>query len=354
MVEEEKEIKIKEWNGDLTLKYLYREYYSLNPPLIIPKDIERREFAFQPFEKQSYVRHLSFDSLKKLYDYLIKNTPRHVYYSIAVYDLPEAGSMEEKGWKGSDFLFDIDLDHEKDCIMKNDITDDSCIEKGLKYAETIGYIINNYFGGTYQIYFTGNRGYHVRGFCELCKQLGREERSEIAKFIMAQDLDIDIIFPKSSKGKKPALPTVKDPGWRGLIANFGIKEVSKEDINNAVQNIRVEIDSMVTQDPSRLTRIPGTLNGKSSLLVLPVCGEFKLGKWVSPFYGEVDVKAKLDLDNIRILGYDVKFNKNEELSLPSQQAIYLATKGYLVITGGKIVVRKNTGWWPIQGCNWNS
>ncbi len=354
MSQEEKEIKIKEWRGEQTLKYLYKEYYSLMPPLILPKDIERREFAIQPFDKQSYIRHLSFNNQQEFYDFLIKNSPKHVYYSIGIYDLPEANSMEEKGWKGSDLLFDIDLDHDISCQTQDDITDDSCIEKGLKYAETIAHMIDNFFGGYHQIYFTGNRGYHVRGICENCRLLEREERAEIAKFVMAQELDLEIIFPKSSKGKKAALPSPKDPGWRGLIASYGIKDVNAEELKNAVENIKVNIDSMVTQDPSRLTRIPGSLNGKSSLLVVPICGEFKVGKWLSPFYGEMEVKALKDLQKIKILGTNIEFKKDEELSLPSQQAIYLATKGYLNILGGNLVVRKNTGWWPIQGCNWNS
>lgn len=352
--EVEKEIKIKEWKENSSIKYLYKEYYSLLPPLILPKDLSKREFAFQPFDKQSYVRHISFDDPRKLYEYLIKNTPKHVYYSIGIYDLPEANSMEQKGWRGSDLLFDIDLDHEKDCLIVEDITDDSCIEKGLKYTETISNIITNYFQGYYQVYFTGNRGFHVRGICELCKQLGKEERSELAKFVMAHDIDFSILFPKPVKGRKPALPSIKDPGWRGLIASFGIKDLNESELKNAVENIKVPIDSMVTQDPSRLTRIPGTLNGKSSLLVIPVCGEFKPGKWLSPFYGDIDVKAIKDLENIKILGLNLNFKKSEELNLPAQHAIYLATKGYITILEGKIIVRKNTGWWPVQGCNWNS
>ncbi|MDP8003030.1 MAG: DNA primase small subunit PriS [Caldisphaera sp.] len=351
---EAKEIKLKKW-GNESLKYLYKEYYSLNPPLILPKDIKNREFAFQLFESTSYVRHISFDNERKFLEYLTKNVPKQVYYSIAVYDLPEASTMEEKGWRGSDLLFDLDLDHMKDCKIVEDIADDECIENGIKYVNTISLIVDNFLGGYTQIYFTGNRGYHVRGFCDYCKQLGKDERIEIANFIAAQGIDLDLIFPKSSKAGKAAKPNKDDPGWRGLIARNGLKdEFDGEDIINIVKSIKVDIDIMVTQDPSRLTRIPGTLNGKASLLVVPICGEFKMGKWLSPFSGNLDVKAEKELNEMKILGQKVSFKEKEDLNLPAQLAIFLFTKKYINVIGGDVVVRKNTGWWPIQGCNWTS
>ncbi|MEB2793764.1 MAG: DNA primase small subunit PriS [Caldisphaeraceae archaeon] len=351
---ESKEIKIKRQRG-IHLKALYSEYYSLIPPLLLPKDINKREFAFQPFEFNSYVRHISFENKEAFYKYMIENTPRQAYYSIARYDLPEANRMEEKGWRGSDLLFDIDLDHLPGCELNKEIIDDNCIMKGLEHANRIAHIIKNYLGGTYQIYFTGNRGYHVRGMCEQCIYLGREERAEIANFIAAKDLDIRLIFPIAKKGRKIAKPTPSDPGWRGLIAKAGIgDEVKEESIMDAVSKMKVDIDAMVTQDPTRLTRIPGTINGKASLLVVPVCRDFKIGRWLSPFSGSLEVTSKKDIDNIKILGINLSMRRGEGLSLPSQLAIYLATKGYVEVLEGEVVVRKNTGWWPIQGCDWTT
>jgi len=104
-------VEVRGWRGEESLRELFKAYYALDPPLVLPGDIIRREFAFQPFGLESYVRHLSFKDETSLRAYIKSKTPKHAYHSIAIYELPEAPSMEEKGWLGSDLLFDLDLDH---------------------------------------------------------------------------------------------------------------------------------------------------------------------------------------------------------------------------------------------------
>src|SRR5699024_11788069 len=40
-----------------------------------------------------------------------RERPRHVYFSAGRYDDPAANAMDEKGWQGSDLVFDLDADH---------------------------------------------------------------------------------------------------------------------------------------------------------------------------------------------------------------------------------------------------
>jgi len=102
---------------------------------VLPGDIIRREFAFQPFGLESYIRHISFKDEASLRMYIKSKTPKHAYHSVAIYELPEAPSMEEKGWLGSDLLFDLDLDHPGLCGSQ--VIDDHCLVEGFKKAQLI-------------------------------------------------------------------------------------------------------------------------------------------------------------------------------------------------------------------------
>ena len=346
------EIRVRRWEGLPSLKELFKAYYELDPPLVLPQDMARREFAFQPFDIESYVRHLSFGSEADLRAYLRSRPPRQAYHSVAIYQLPEAPSMEEKGWLGSEILLDIDLDHYDFC---QGVMDDRCLERGFEEARKAAKIIRKATGGRALIYFTGHRGFHVRVKCDDCLQLGKDERRELARFVRAEGLDLSLIFPRAGP-YRPSKPSPQDPGWRGLIAELYGDAIEGDDWLRSLRSARlgVDIDSMVTEDPSRLTRIPGTLNGKGALLVAPLCeGEaFKPGKWLSPFHGEAECRAVKSLDQTKILGYSVGFSEGEELSLPSGLALFLWLLGYVEIEGGTFVVRDNTGWWPVQGCDW--
>jgi len=80
--------------------------------------MEFREFTLQPFDSETYVRHLSFRSPEELRRYVVQKPPLHLYYSSAVYLQPSAPSMEEKGWRGSDPLFNIDADQIPGCSVQ--------------------------------------------------------------------------------------------------------------------------------------------------------------------------------------------------------------------------------------------
>lgn len=334
-----------------SLKDLYYSYYALRPRIILPPDIERREFAFQLWETDSYVRHLSFENVDEVLDYLAEKAPRQAYYSIAVYQLPEASSMEEKGWLGSELMFDIDSDHLPGC--EGSVLNDECLVRAAREADKLLKILKRDFGVEGKAAFTGNRGFHITASCEWCMSLGNKERRLIANYVMGRGLDIAKLIPRPRKGLEAAAPSPQDPGWRGWIAqklgsrggeplrNYGGHEI----IEALLNEVTVEVDVQVTQDISRLERIPFTLNGKASMLAVPVRdpASFRPDRTLSPFRGEVTVKALTDVDT-KLMGVEVRLREGEEADLPAYVGVALASLGLLALVGGEIVVRKDPGW----------
>jgi DNA primase small subunit len=343
--------KIKRWEGAATLKALYKVYYSKTPRLKPPSEIQRREFAFQLFEFESYVRHISFRDPGELRSYLEANAPRHAYYSVALYQLPDAKSMEEKGWLGSELLVDIDVDNLSGCrelraVSGLDLVDDTCLMEGFKAALRVRRILHRDLGVSTRVYFSGSRGFHIIGYCDYCLTLGREERSEIASYIAGVDLKLEHLIPLKPKRGAPATPTADDPGWRGLIGEYlasrgpgVVLEIGEDDLRAIVEELRVPIDMQVTRDPSRLARIIGSINGKSSLLVVEVEDEsFNPTLDLSPFRGEVTVRANVDLEDATILGLKIGFRRGETVDLEAPIALLLASKGIVTPMSGEVWV----------------
>ncbi len=343
--------------GGLDLKGLYHAYYSLRPPIGEPPRIQHREFAFQYFDSDTYHRHLSFDSIDAVLDHMIERPPRQAYYSVSLYELPEAKSMEEKGWMEAPLFFDIDVDHYDGC--GSPVPTDDCLLRGLEDAYRIVMIARRDLGaGEARVYYTGHRGFHVIVECPGCERLGRDERREIARYIAALDFEPSIVFPaRPPRGFEPAAPTPGDPGWRGWIAG-GLEDSHPslvralgrrwvDEVYRIVEGLRVDIDLQVTQDPTRLTRLPGTLNGKASLLAVPVSRGWRPDyRLLSPFQGEVVAECRGDIE-ARTLGYPLACRRGEEATLPAQIGVMLDTKGLARVVGGEVVVRAYTGWWRL-------
>ncbi len=348
------------------LEALYSLYYMSDPLIENPENIMRREFAFQFFNMDSYVRHISFDSRDELLEYLAEKHPRHAYYSIAEYELPEAKNMDEKNWLGSDLLFDLDLDHLASCGEKQvsgdkgEILDDSCFYEGYRLMLRLKTMIKRDLSpDSILIYFTGHRGFHMRVYCEACRSLGRSARRELALYFAGKEIDIHMLFPQSQvvrsrrrkRRLKPALPTVADPGWRGWVAQYIYSsegasslvdlygEAWEYEILKIIEEISVPVDIMVTQDPSRLTRILGSLNGKGHLLVYDVTDSFKMDrKTLSPFKGWLRVEYNYRIEDISFLGEDISGEKGEVKEFAAPIALALAEKGLAKIIGGEVYV----------------
>ncbi|MCE4612588.1 MAG: hypothetical protein F7C07_02000 [Desulfurococcales archaeon] len=345
----------------------FRAYYSLDHHLYLPQGLERREFAYQDLKTGNFTRHISLSSGEEVRRFLRTKVPGHFYYSTAFYDLPDAKSMEEKGWQGSELLFDIDLDHVEECSghivetpkMSAKIMGDECIWEGIRYVNNLVDILTRDLGierGDIQAYYTGNRGFHVKASCDWCLGLGREERRLLASYVLAEALDLEEIFPRKDKmprGARIAPPTSGDPGWRGWIARLVKEHPSDKNwgkrVLEAIERFRPPIDTQVTQDISRLARPPGTLNGKTGFLVAALREGLPLPRdhRISPFGGEVRVRALDTVNGVRLFGYQVDVREGGDYQVPAWIAIYLALRGIVELVEGDIVVRADTGWRPV-------
>ncbi len=169
--------RIVKIRGGLDAKALFKAYYEVyaEKGVWAPSELQRREFAFQLFERDAYVRHIAFNTVEELASYLSSKAPRHAYYSIALYEVPDASDMQSKGWLGSALMFDIDVDHIEGC---EGVVSDECLEAGAREAERLLRVLERDFGVGATVYFTGNRGFHVLAECGWCMKLGREERRE--------------------------------------------------------------------------------------------------------------------------------------------------------------------------------
>jgi len=341
----EKLVRVRRGSG---LEELFRAYYSLRPPIVEPLDIARREFAFQFFGSDSYVRHLSFPGLRELLDFLAEKAPRHAYYSVAFYELPEAPRMEEKGWLGSEVIVDIDVDHIEGCEGAAAYSDE-CLARGFAAAMKARRILERDFSVKPEVYFTGNRGFHLIFSCDWCLKLGREERREIARYLAAEGLDLSLLFPaprgRGRRRLRPAMPKPEDPGWRGWLAREAAAEGWRPG-QPPPPGLGVPIDHQVTQDPTRLSRLRRSLNGKGGMMVVTVTEGFTPSPRLSPFRGEVEVRALTGLE-ATVMGVELALKPGDVEVLPAYTAISLWARGLAEPVEGEVVVRADTGWGPV-------
>jgi DNA primase small subunit len=311
------------------LKRTFREFYYKNSSKIrAPIRMNEREFGYMSFDKVM-IRHLSFQSEGELRAFLIKESPHSVYYSCAYYHEPTL-SMDEKGWKGADLIFDIDADaiptnckegHDswvcKDCsfmgkgkrpeicpnctstrIDEESWVCPSCLDATKNETIKLMDFLLEDFGiskDKIKVYFSGSRGYHVTVEESSLESLDQLARNEVSDYISGTGFSLESLG--ISKGASyddmyRLLPSASEPGWRGRIASFfidlefeGYNKANKdvrdkilyvyskmgykgfEDfIKEIVNNLSVKIDVMVTTDIHRIFRLPNTLHGNTGML----------------------------------------------------------------------------------------
>ena len=218
------------------------------------KDLGHRELAFLQFGEQMMIRHMQFEDEVSLRDYLVDETPAHVYYSSAYYKKPQAPDMNKKGWSGADLIFDIDADHiptpckdEHDkwtcldcnekgrgfppescpkCHKKRIDTNNWVCEKCLKVAkDEVFKLLDEYlipdFGvnkNDIEICFSGHRGYHLHILNEGLRWLTADGRREIADYVRGVGLELKFHGFSVVNGLLVG-PSMHDGGYRGRIAN---------------------------------------------------------------------------------------------------------------------------------------
>ncbi|MEM0021424.1 MAG: DNA primase small subunit domain-containing protein [Fervidicoccaceae archaeon] len=354
------------------------EYYTA-AELELPENLSSREFAFQPLTSQFYVRHLSFKSADELRKFILKNPPMHLYYSSAVYLFPEIKEMEKKGYVGSELLFDIDVDEISGCnpmeqlhvclncghlmygskikrcmkcnsskVVEVSPVSEDCIRKGARMAAELTRVLRRDLGfDRVDIYFSGNRGFHVRPNCdEECMKLTSDERREIVDYLKGTGLDLEAILGPLKDNL--LVPSPRDPGWRGRIGRaiyerLGLREDDSITWGEAKKRLKIEraeeaillasidIDEKVTIDVHRLIRIPGSINGKLGLPVVKL-GEAELKDFtirceLSPFKVKVPIKMRVSIIEKTIMGIKVSANKGELLEVPGCLAFPFLVKG---------------------------
>lgn len=239
------------------VKQQFQEYYgSANKQFYLPLRPEEREYGFLLFKEKFMVRHRGFKNPETLLSAIRDLVPAHVYFSTAYYKDPTA-SMQEKGWKSADLVFDIDADHldtpcKKDhdswkckgcqtvghgtapkvCPKcKNDRFDqqtwlcEKCLDHAKEETSKLLEIIHSDFGiapSNTRIFFSGHRGYHVHVYSDELSLVKEEERREIADYVLGLGLDpaLHELTETSVDGIKVLDgPQLGQPGWRGRIVS---------------------------------------------------------------------------------------------------------------------------------------
>ncbi|MEB3773707.1 MAG: hypothetical protein GSR86_02110, partial [Desulfurococcales archaeon] len=112
-------------------------------------------------------------------------------------------------------------------------------------------------------------------------------------------------------------------------------------IRRGVEEWRPRIDYQVTQDPSRLARIKGSLNGKAGFIVQDATQGFQPSPRVlTPFRGSLEVLPARTITGVTMLGYDVELREGRWEEVPAWLAVMLELKGLLRNARGEVVVRR--------------
>jgi DNA primase small subunit len=311
----------------LVLKKKFKEYYFDNiEQLEIPARLAEREFGYMTFDK-NMIRHLSFKNPEDLRVTIIKNVPHSIYYSTSFYSDPSL-PMHEKGWKGSELVFDIDADslnspcranHDKwlcrDCgeqrigirpikcpickkkrIHEINITCGNCLKAAKDETIKLLEILVEDFGFTKReidIFFSGSMGYHLSITNDMFNDSDQTIRNEIVDYVSGRSFipeSIGIYKQSSYDYLIKNLPSEIDRGWKGRIAEFfknnidfggGVTDVKQQlaelyieqsykkfrsVLEEAVMKSGARVDPSVTTDIHRIFRLPGTIHGKTGLL----------------------------------------------------------------------------------------
>ena len=312
------------------LRGRFRDYYRRSPPAV-PPEASAREWGYIPWTEgpdTTMVRHRSTHDLGDVGEFLIRERPRHVYFSAGYYEDPSARSMAEKGWRGSDLIFDLDADH----LPSVDPREDSYAEmlatcKGA-LCKLLDLLETDFGFEDMQIAFSGGRGYHVHVRDDRVQALDREQRREIVDYVRGNDVTLEaLVRERAVGGRGRKTPTTRrtlptDGGWgRRVVSHVqdfaeellameeetalerlhaidGVGEKNARAILTVVEsnteavragNVDVHpaflpvvralieetvrddaspIDEPVTTDTHRLIRLPGSLHGGSGLRVV--------------------------------------------------------------------------------------
>lgn len=357
---DEKELVIKKFSN----------YYSKAKFEIL--DVQKREFGIGN-RKKIDARHLSFPDENGFRSYLVHNTPLFVSHSTAYYDYPDATPIQKKQRKGADLVFDLDIHAQGKYGAYEKL--DSVKQDALRLIEE--FILRDFAVDKKEVrlVFSGNRGYHIHVRDIRFRYIGGDERREIVDYIMGNGLDYLNFFSEEEVGprlKRLIGPKPSEDGYRGRLARAVLKTLeekpsiisrnfSKQDkrelfisginqgnwskttfsskkllekLKPVAQNLpvrAVDTDAGVTQDLSKLIRVPNSIHGETGLIAKAVenwegFDPFKHstipGKGILKIIFTEPVPEIVFMDETRGL-----FKKDEIKELPEQLALLYLLKG---------------------------
>ncbi|MDY7082582.1 MAG: DNA primase small subunit PriS, partial [Halobacteria archaeon] len=166
------------------VKGRFGDYYR-GEKITPPRAHDEREWAYIPFTpspETRMIRHRSLLDLGSLDAWLADAKPQHVYYSSARYNRPQAQSMNDKGWKGADLIFDLDADHLDDVEPEDSYAEmlSKCKDELIHLLE---FMEDDFGFEDTQVVFSGGRGYHIHVFDDRVQYLRSEARREIVDYV---------------------------------------------------------------------------------------------------------------------------------------------------------------------------
>ncbi|MCK5251790.1 MAG: DNA primase catalytic subunit PriS, partial [Thermoplasmata archaeon] len=216
-------------------------YYS-DVKLLLPLRYTRREWAFLFFDKSFMIRHLDFERRSQIQDFIRKEVPRHVYYSTAYYENPDAKTMPEKGWQGATLIFDLDADHLPEASemeygeMLTEVKREFKKLVDVWLVKKLGFELDDL-----SIVFSGGRGYHVHVNDNRVLDFNAFERREIVDLVtgkanFAHFLD-EVPFHAGTRmdgrgytSKTHILPNPNIGNWKGDISRETLRFFKELDI----------------------------------------------------------------------------------------------------------------------------
>jgi DNA primase small subunit len=342
---------------------LFAAYYE-TADFRIP-GLEQREFGIGNIRKIE-ARHLNFPNLQSFRGYLTNNTPFFVSHSTAYYEFPGATPIQKKVWKGADLVFDLDIHAEGKYgpyALLGQVKAD--LQRLVK-----DFIINDFGCKDVLVAFSGNRGYHVHVRDKAFLPLGGEERRELVDYVMGNGLNYRDFFAYSDK-KQLLGPRPDEGGYRGRFARAAMELInskptavsrvfSKEkergfflggvrqgnwsktslkfdDLVGRLSPLAatlpvgsVNTDAGVTQDLSKLIRVPNSIHGETGLVarIVDDVDRFEpLRDALVRSSERMKVKFVEDVPALELGGETVgPFKKDDEKELPRPIAVFFLAK----------------------------
>ena len=363
------------------MREFFSQYYR-SAQLSVPDLLSSREIGFIPFGG-SMVRHQTLKSKDEMKEFILRRVPRHLYHSTAYYRDPGNRIMKLKRWLGAELVFDLDADHIPGS-EENSYSETLRTVKEHTIRLVFRFLLDDmgFSEDEISIFFSGGRGYHVHVLSDKVYTLGSDSRREISNYIRGEGLlERSIIYELKRpggtdsgwyravdshftqlyrdiiRGDQDSLEflqgCLKNAGSvrafinslkRAVVSgNFRVKKenlFTKEGqekysmldvrdeailmcvVKSVVGEYASEIDEPVTTDVHRLIRFPGSLHGKTGLMVKNIgIHELKdfdpLTEAVPEQFkdGQVSIVGLRDFE-FEIMGSPFRIRKNEALEVP--------------------------------------